>query len=195
MSFVLLNVPDNETLNASYYDSDNDFLSDWEELYQTYTNPFEEDTDNDGIIDYTEINTGTDPNDYFNHSHDNFPPDIPTIQGPINGQVGNSYDYSFFTIDPNLDQVEYYIEWGDGEYEDWFGPFDTGVPQIKSHTWQTKGTLTIRCKARDVDGFESDLGYLQVNIQKSKTYHNSFLLRLFERFPNAFPILRFILRL
>ena len=49
MSFILLNVPDNATLNASHPDSDDDFLSDWTELYVTFTNPFITDTDDDGI--------------------------------------------------------------------------------------------------------------------------------------------------
>jgi len=63
-SFVLLNVPSNETLNASHPDTDSDTLSDWQELYQTYTNPFLSDTDNDGINDYWENQAGSDPNNY-----------------------------------------------------------------------------------------------------------------------------------
>jgi len=33
MSFVIFNVPDNDTLNSSHFDTDNDSLSDWSELY------------------------------------------------------------------------------------------------------------------------------------------------------------------
>ena len=58
------NVPDNATLNSTYGDSDNDGLSDWEELYKTYTSPFLVDTDNDGINDYWEYQSGSDPNNY-----------------------------------------------------------------------------------------------------------------------------------
>jgi len=63
-AFVLFNVPDNATLNASYSDSDLDGLSDWYELYRSYTNPFLRDTDNDGINDYFEDLSGSDPNNY-----------------------------------------------------------------------------------------------------------------------------------
>lgn len=63
-SFVLPNVPDNATLNASHADSDSDGLSDWTELYVTYTNPFLADTDNDGHSDKNEYDSKTDPNDY-----------------------------------------------------------------------------------------------------------------------------------
>lgn len=64
LSFILFNVPDNATLNASYPDSDSDGLSDWEELYMDYTNPFLADTDNDGVTDYGEHISGSDPNNY-----------------------------------------------------------------------------------------------------------------------------------
>lgn len=64
LSFILFNVPDNATLNASYGDTDNDGLSDWTELYETYTHPFLSDTDNDGISDYWEWRSGSDPNNW-----------------------------------------------------------------------------------------------------------------------------------
>ena len=63
-SFVLFNVPDNATLNASHADTDGDGLSDWTELYVNYTNPFLADTDNDGVNDYNETLSGSDPNNY-----------------------------------------------------------------------------------------------------------------------------------
>ena len=72
-SFVLFNVPDNNTLNTTGVggkplDSDGDGLSDWTELYKTYTNPFVADTDNDGKNDSYENSHGTDPNDYKNYT-------------------------------------------------------------------------------------------------------------------------------
>jgi hypothetical protein len=63
-SFIIFNVPSNATLNTSYVDSDGDQLSDWYELYRSYTNPFLADTDNDGVTDYCETLSGSDPNDY-----------------------------------------------------------------------------------------------------------------------------------
>ena len=63
-SFILFDLPDNATLNTSYTDSDSDGLSDWDELYTTFTNPFLADTDNDGVTDYYESLSGSDPNNY-----------------------------------------------------------------------------------------------------------------------------------
>jgi len=59
-TFVIFNVPSNATLNSSYADSDSDSLSDWYELYRSYTNPFVADTDADGVTDYNDAY----PNNY-----------------------------------------------------------------------------------------------------------------------------------
>jgi hypothetical protein len=64
-SFLLINLPDNVTLDIT--NSDNDNLSDLEELYKYYTNPFLSDTDNDGFNDDFEIENDTDPNDYTDY--------------------------------------------------------------------------------------------------------------------------------
>lgn len=68
-SFVIFNLPCNETLNATGLlgqglDSDSDGLSDWEELFVYYTNPVMTDTDNDGFSDGYEVEQGWDPNNY-----------------------------------------------------------------------------------------------------------------------------------
>lgn len=48
-SFAIFNVPDNDTLRGK--DSDSDGLNDYEELYVKYTDPFDGDTDEDGVFD------------------------------------------------------------------------------------------------------------------------------------------------
>ena len=61
-SFVVFNVPDNTTIQGQ--DIDADGLTDYQELYVTFTNPFVQDTDNDGFNDYIEYMCGSNPNDY-----------------------------------------------------------------------------------------------------------------------------------
>ncbi|RLF25348.1 MAG: hypothetical protein DRN01_06510, partial [Thermoplasmata archaeon] len=58
-SFVVLNVPDNATLQG--LDSDGDGLSDYEELYVTFTDPWDVDTDDGGVNDYMEYLAGSNP--------------------------------------------------------------------------------------------------------------------------------------
>ena len=47
--------------NATYYDTDHDFLSDYDEVYVYHTDPLLEDTDSDGVNDGDEIAIGSDP--------------------------------------------------------------------------------------------------------------------------------------
>jgi len=66
LSWFIINVPDNTTLQD--LDSDSDGLNDYEELYVTFTHPFLDDTDYDGVSDYSENNSGSDPNNYTDTS-------------------------------------------------------------------------------------------------------------------------------
>jgi hypothetical protein len=43
----------------------------------------------------------------------NQPPNPPTITGPAEGKVGTAYDYNFTAIDPDGDEVYYFIDWED----------------------------------------------------------------------------------
>lgn len=87
-SFVLFNIPDNATLNASHPDTDGDSLSDWTELYVTYTNPFLGDTDNDGANDYLENYFGSDPNNYTSRCNVTTKLRIASIRGNIPDVLG-----------------------------------------------------------------------------------------------------------
>jgi outer membrane protein assembly factor BamB len=122
------------------------------------------------------------------------PLDPPTITGPTNGKVGVSYDYTFVATDPNGDQLEYFIEWGDGNIEDWFGPFGSGDPQTVSHAWSEEGTYRVRAKVKDDYDMESDWGTLDVTMPRSRAINTPFQWFL-QQHPNLFPILQKILLL
>ena len=122
----------------------------------------------------------------------NNPPNTPDIDGPEKGKGGTSIDYSFSAIDPDNDDVNFYIEWGDGSIEDWIGPYDSGEIVIVSHIWTEKGTYVIKVKAKDVYDAESDWAELEISIPRNKgffTIQPDFTW-LFERFPNILPILK-----
>jgi len=121
----------------------------------------------------------------------NHPPSAPLIDGPIEGKAKMSHKYNFTSEDPELADVSYYIEWGDGKVTPWCDFLSSGETYRTNHGWDI-GTYTTRCKAKDIYGAESDWSTLEVIMPKGKSFNfNSNLLEwLFERFPHAFPILR-----
>ena len=98
----------------------------------------------------------------------NAEPEAPAISGPTQGKAGTTYTYSFKTNDPDTDYVYYYIDWGDGEFEDWFGPYYSGEEVSVSHTWDIKDTYTISARAKDYYANEGDWGYLDVTMPKNQ---------------------------
>jgi hypothetical protein len=128
---------------------------------------------------------------------ENQPPNNPTITGPAEGKIKVATDYNFTATDPDSDEVYYFIDWGDDTNSSWIGPYSSGDQITKSHTWSKKGPYTIKAKAKDIYGSESDWGTLDVTMPKGTTYFPSLFLelieRFMERFPHAFPILRQLL--
>ena len=127
----------------------------------------------------------------------NQPPATPTISGPLIGKIGNTYNYTFTTTDPEGSNVFYYIDWGDATNSSWIGPYQSGEQILVSHTWTKRGIYTVKAKAKDLYGAESDWGSQKI-IMPSDTIQTplrliQFFERLFERFPHTFPIIRLIL--
>lgn len=117
------------------------------------------------------------------------PPNTPNIDGLALVRAGEEYDYKFFTTDPNGDDVYYYIDWG--EYQsvgEWIGPFASGEEVTLSHSWSDRGLYTIKAKAKDIYGLESDWGYLEitvpVNQQISQQSSNLLFLKVLQGLPN-----------
>ena len=98
---------------------------------------------------------------------ENAAPDTPTITGAINGSAGESYDYTISTIDPDGNQVSYYIEWGDSTNSGWIGPSNSNQAITMSHTWDDQNSYTVRVKAKDIYDVESDWATLEVSMPLS----------------------------
>jgi hypothetical protein len=89
-------------------------------------------------------------------SGDNNPPAIPSKpNGPTTGMINNEYTYSTNTTDPENDQVFYKWNWGIEE-SDWMGPYNSGAIASASYAWSTAGTYSIKVKAKDIYGFETN---------------------------------------
>jgi serine protease AprX len=79
----------------------------------------------------------------------------PQVNGSTQGDIGRSIDFNFVTTDPGNSNVYYWVEWGDGSHQDWFGPCASGAPVTLSHTWTSQGNYSITAKAKNMLGSES----------------------------------------
>ncbi|UCF49102.1 MAG: immune inhibitor A [Thermoplasmatales archaeon] len=117
-------------------------------------------------------------------------PDTPDIEGPTEGKPGIEYNYTFVSTDLEGDDVFYYIDWGDGQFVEWIGPFVSGEEITQCHSWDTKGTYTIKAKAKDTNEIESDWGTLEVKIPRTKLFSELSIYRLLEKLSFIFYILK-----
>lgn len=118
-------------------------------------------------------------------------PEIPDKpDGPLTGQKGTEYTFSASTTDPEVDQIYYMWRWGDGQYSEWIGPFDSGETISNTHTWSDTGYFQVRVKAKDANGLETDWSESHIiNIKKSKTA-NYQMFRILQNFPNLYALLK-----
>lgn len=121
--------------------------------------------------DYAYITSYYSYND-FEHSALNNPPYPPAITGPTSGKPRVKYTYTIVTIDPDGDDVYYFIDWGDFTNSGWIGPYSPGEEVTVTHRWLIQGTYTVRAKAKDVYGAESDWSTLSVTMPKNKQSTN-----------------------
>lgn len=116
--------------------------------------------------------------------HQNGPPNVPAIpSGPTNGKHDTDYSYVTSTTDPEGDQVYYWFDWGDGTTSGWLGPYGSGIGCEATHQWNTQGEFTIRVKAKDGPGLESDWATLRISMPKVYSSHLMFqtVMKLMER--------------
>jgi len=127
----------------------------------------------------------------------NNPPGITTINGPNSGTPGETYSFTFVAEDPDGDDVYYKISWGDGDIEEWIGPYSSNEQITLDHSWAEERAYTIIARAKDVYDALGDWGTLDITIPKNKVFIFNFPLLnwLFERFPHIFPIFRDLLGL
>jgi len=120
----------------------------------------------------------------FNCYFDNEPPEKPDINGPANGVPETDYDFDFSAIDPDGDNVKFFIDWADGETE-WTDFVASGSILTISHSFAEKGHFLITAKAVDEYGQEGPDETFQVTIPKYKNLNINFR-SLLETFLNSF---------
>jgi len=120
----------------------------------------------------------------------NKPPTSPSITGKINGNFGEEHEYSFVSDDPEDSNVLYYIDWGDGDIEEWIGPYESGELIFLNHIWNEKGDYVLRAKSKDNSDIESYWGTLEISMPLNVFSNNRFL-KFIMRFIDNFPFLDF----
>ena len=115
----------------------------------------------------------------------NNPPNKPTINGNINGILDKEYHYTFISTDAEEDEISYYVDWGDNTYTGWTRTLPSGEYYNSSHTWSEKGSYTIKAKAKDTYGGESDWATLTISMPKIKINNQLIqkIINLLEHFP------------
>jgi hypothetical protein len=109
----------------------------------------------------------------------NNPPAKPILTGLDRGVINQVYNLSVVTTDPDGEDVYYFIEWGDGQVDEWVGPYNSGVTVEITHQWNKKGTYTIKAKAKDIHGTESNWGTTSVIMPTDYVFSVHALLQYF----------------
>jgi outer membrane protein assembly factor BamB len=128
----------------------------------------------------------------FGAVESNMPPNPTTISGPNKGNTGDEYDYWFSATDPDRNPIQVFVDWGDGA-SGWSYETTPGFSIKLHHTWNVDGNYTVKAKARDSIGAESNWTTMDVTMPYSYEPQFPFIQWLLVRFPNAFPILRYLL--
>ncbi|MCK4902226.1 MAG: PKD domain-containing protein [Thermoplasmatales archaeon] len=126
---------------------------------------------------------------------ENSPPDDPIISGPSTIRVAKQYTYTVIADDPEDHDVYYYIYWGDGDYVNWEGPYNSGEATTFQHSWSELGDYTIQVKAMDSIGDKSGITHFDITVTNSRATQYNLILRLLENLMKSFPILERLLNL
>ena len=114
-------------------------------------------------------------------------PSKPILNGPSSGKINTPYTFTAISTDVENDSLFYYFDWGDGQTSDWLGPFTTGIMCQVNHTWERTGDFSIRVKAKNTHGLESEWTSLQINMQKSKLIE-ILIMKILHNHPILFSI-------
>ena len=115
-------------------------------------------------------------------------PSVPTISGPTTGVAGMPVTFTAMAVDTDGDSVAIMFDWGDGATPSWTALVASGDTVTATNTYADSGVFTIRAKAKDKSGKESDwsAGHVLSLISASPTYPDSVVGEM----PLPWPCLR-----
>ncbi|MEO0077383.1 MAG: hypothetical protein ABIK86_00080 [candidate division WOR-3 bacterium] len=86
----------------------------------------------------------------------NSPPSTPVVLGPDSASRGDTVWFRIHSVDPEESQICYMMDWGDTTAQVWSYFFWSGDTVERSHVYPEAGRFLVRCRARDIDGRNSD---------------------------------------
>ena len=117
----------------------------------------------------------------FSPQSNNHPPNRPSLGGRIRFNVRDEVELPVHCDgDPDNNPMSFLVDWGDDTepeliYDLPYQITGTSVSRILFHRYDSMGTYTIKAKAVDDFGGESDWGYFIVAVSKNKIKATSFL--------------------
>lgn len=96
----------------------------------------------------------------------NPPPEKPeSPDGPSDGITDVELEFSAVTTDPEDEQIYYKFDWGDGNFSEWIGPYNSSDAVEVLYSWKNPGEYSIKVIAKDIKGFCSEWSdALKINI-------------------------------
>ena len=134
----------------------------------------------------------------------NCPPAPEGISGPSSGKVDEELTFKSKITDPDGDNVLYKFK-VNGDETGWLGPVSSGTEVTYKYTFEEEGTYTIKVKAKDEYGLESNWDVsldIEITKEKSKNINrfiemiqNTFIYQLIQKLLEKFPVLTTILNI
>jgi hypothetical protein len=177
-------------ISTNYMEGDTTFGELWSNGISSYIN---DDMDEIDYITVEEFQPFGDPSLVI--AGEVNPPLKPTIDGPNTGRVGEEYCWTFQSSDPDNDDIKFIIKWGDGNSNE-TDCIPSGESVTLCHIYSDQGTYIIKVKAKECteDGLESDWGFLEMNIPRSRMFINKFNLLLFMHINDFFTKLKILIQ-
>lgn len=74
------------------------------------------------------------------------------LDAPTSGSVGSQVSFTVIGNDPESDDVQFRVQWGDGGYSEWTAPATSGGSKTLTHAYSSAGTYVVTVQAKDVHG-------------------------------------------
>jgi len=122
----------------------------------------------------------------------NEPPNKATIEGPSSSAPKRQISFTISATDPEGHDVFFMINWGDGFFVPYTGPYSSGEEVIFKHAWQEPDDYTIAVKVKDGYGGKGQQSSFNIKVSNSKSVANSILLEMLDDFMHQLRFLNLI---